>query len=87
MFKKLHIISLPYKYQIPLLRPPGFVLYHSSVAIKGNLSRSSQTERDQSKNEWACVLQRFLQAFFFFFLHSKPVFVSTMNHFMKPFSL
>lgn len=61
MFKKLHIISLPYKYRIPLLRPLGFIFYHSSEAIKGNLSRSSQTERDQSKNEWACVLQRGFQ--------------------------
>lgn len=66
MFMKLHIISLPYKYQISLLRPPGFILYHSSEAIKGNLSRSCQTERDQSKDKQACVLQRFLQPFFFF---------------------
>lgn len=51
MFMKLHIISLPYKYQISLLRPPGFILYHSSEAIKGNLSRSCQTERDQSKDK------------------------------------
>lgn len=72
MFKKLHIILLLYKYQIPLPKSPGFVLFCAPEATKWDLVGSSLTERGAEVRKNGLV---FYRGFCTFFLGSVAVFV------------